>query len=104
MYAVIDDRSTQFTVRPGDVIECALHDGWEAGQSVTFDRVHLVGAEGQTRVGKPFVDGAVVTGEVLDTGRGPKVVGLRFRRRKNIRVRRGHRQGFVRVRITDVKG
>ena len=104
MYAVICDRNQQTTVRPGDEILCDLMDDAEPGQSVTFDRILLVGEEGSVKIGKPTVDGATVTGEVMGEARGDKLVVFRFKRRKNIRVKRGHRQSYTRVRITDING
>lgn len=104
MYAIISDRNQQTTVRVGDEILCDLMDDAERGASVTFDRVLLVGNEGDVKIGKPVVDGASVTGEVVGRERGDKVVVFRFKRRKNIRVKRGHRQSYTRVRITDING
>jgi large subunit ribosomal protein L21 len=104
LYAVINDRSRQYTVRPGDEILCDLSPDLVPGETVTFDRVQLVGDEGDVRIGKPFVDGVKVTGEVLSAAKGKKLVVFRFKRRKNVRVKQGHRQGFARVRIQGVEG
>ncbi len=104
MYAIIEDRGSQFTVREGDEIRCDLHAETEPGQSITFDKVLLLGHEGQTRLGKPYVDGASVTAEVMADEKGPKVHAFRFKRRKNVRVKRGHRQPYTRVRITGIQG
>ena len=101
MYAIISDRSNQTTVRVGDVVLCDLMDA-ENGSEVTFDNVLLVGDEGDVKVGKPTVEGASVKGEVLGTARGEKLVVFRFKRRKNIRRKNGHRQSYTRVRITSI--
>ncbi len=104
MYAVINDRSRQFTVHEGDEILCDLGDDFQAGESVTFDRVHLVGNEGDVATGKPYVEGAVVTGEVRGESKSKKLVVFRFKRRKNVRVKQGHRQKYARVAITKIEG
>ena len=104
MFAVINDRSRQITVRSGDEILCDLGSDFEVGSKVTFDRVHLVSNEGDAKIGKPFVEGASVTGEVLRGERGPKLVVFHFKRRKNIRRKRGHRQSYTRVRIDSIQG
>lgn len=104
MYAVISDRSRQFTVRPGDRILCDLDTDRSPGETVTFSDVLLVGGEGDVRLGKPYVEGATVVGEVEGTEKGPKVIAFRFHRRNNVRVKRGHRQGYTSVRIKDIKG
>lgn len=103
MYAVIRDRSRQTTVRQGDVVEIDLSSALAPGDTVTFDEVLLVGNEGSVQVGKPTLQGATVTAEVLGESRGEKLVSLRFHRRKNVRVKRGHRQHYTRVRITGIQ-
>ena len=102
MYAVIRDRSRQTTVRQGDVIDLDLSSDLEPGSTLTFDEVLLVGDEGEVRVGRPTVEGASVTAEVLGEAKGKKLVAFRFKRRKNVRVKRGHRQRYTRVRITEI--
>ncbi|MEO1698665.1 MAG: 50S ribosomal protein L21 [Planctomycetota bacterium] len=104
MYAIISDRNQQATVRVGDEILCDLMGEAERGSTITFDEVLLVGGEGGVKIGKPTVAGAKVTGEVLGEDRGKKIVVFRFKRRKNVRVKRGHRQSYTRVRITDIAG
>jgi len=102
MYAVISDRQRQFTVREGDVILCDTMTSAEPGQEVSFDQVALVSNEDQVRLGKPHVEGASVKGEVLGAVKGPKLVVFKFRRRKDSRVKNGHRQKYTRVRITSI--
>jgi len=104
VFAVINDRSRQIAVRSGDEILCDLGSDFEVGSKVTFDRVHLVSNEGAAQIGKPFVEGASVTGEVIRDERGPKLIVYHFKRRKNIRRKRGHRQGYTRVRIDSIQG
>jgi large subunit ribosomal protein L21 len=102
VYAVISDRSRQIGVRVGDVVVCDPSPEAADGASITFDRVLLLADEGEVTVGKPTVEGATVTGEVLGSFRGKKEVVFRFKRRKNVRVKNGHRQDYVRVKITGI--
>jgi len=102
VYAVINDRSRQTRVQVGDVVSCDLNEKWKVGDSVTFDRVLAVSNEGAVQVGTPTIEGATVTGEVLGTQKGPKEVVFRFKRRKNVRVKNGHRQRYTQVRITKI--
>jgi large subunit ribosomal protein L21 len=102
VYAIIRDRGRQATVREGDVILLDLEARHEPGAEITFDEVLLVGAEGKCTVGKPIVSGARVTAEVLGHEQGPKLVAFRFKRRKNVRVKRGHRQQHTRLRIKSI--
>ncbi len=86
----------------GDLVTCDLNENWNAGDSVTFDEVLVLSNEGDVRVGTPSIDGASVTGEVVGDSKGPKEVVFRFKRRKNVRVKNGHRQRYTQVRITKI--
>jgi large subunit ribosomal protein L21 len=101
VYAIISDRNNQATVRVGDLVLCDLMDA-ETGSEITFDQVLLVGDEGEVKVGKPTLEGVSVKGEVLGLARGEKLVVFRFKRRKNIRRKNGHRQSYTKVRITSI--
>lgn len=103
MYAIIRDRNQQTRVQKGDVILCDLSDK-KPGDTVTFGEVLLVGNEGSVKIGKPTVPGASVTGEVQGEVRGPKVIAFRFKRRKNVRKKHGHRQHYTQVKITGIQG
>lgn len=105
MYAIIRDRNQQTKVEQGDVILCDLNDGLEAGSKITFDEVLLVGGgAGGVKIGKPLVAGASVTGEVLGEEKGDKVTAFRFKRRKKVRVKRGFRARYTKVRIDSIQG
>jgi len=103
VFAVISDRTRQIGVRVGDVIACDLNTAWNDGDAVTFDRVLLISNEGAVRVGKPTVEGATVQGKVLGAFRGVKTISMRFKRRKNVRRKQGHREGYTRVEITGIQ-
>ncbi len=104
MFAVISDRMRQIGVRVGDVVACDLNREWKEGETVTFERVLLVSNEGQVRVGKPALPDVKVQGKVLGDFRGVKTVSMRFKRRKNVRRKQGHREGYTRVEITAIQG
>lgn len=103
MYAVIKTGGKQYRVQPDDVIKVERLDG-EAGADVTFDEVLLVGEDGGATVGAPTVDGASVTGTVLEQARAKKIIVFKKKRRKNYRRKAGHRQDLTVVRITDIVG
>lgn len=104
MFAVISDRTRQIGVRVGDIVACDLNVTWKPGDSITFDRVLLVTNEGHVRLGKPTVEGVSVQAKVLGDFRGVKTVSMRFKRRKNVRKKQGHREGYSRVEITGIQG
>jgi large subunit ribosomal protein L21 len=103
MYAVIEDSGQQFRVCQGDVLDVDLRELAEDATEVTFDRVLLVSDEDDVKVGTPLVTGAKVVAEVLDPEfKGKKVYIHRLRRRKASRTKTGHRQRYLRVRITSI--
>lgn len=101
MYAVIKTGGKQYKVAKNDVVVVEKLTA-EAGSSVTLDQVLMVGDEGKTEVGAPFVAGASVTAEVIDQARGPKVLIFKKKRRKNHRRKNGHRQDLTVLRVTDI--
>ena len=107
MYAVLEDRNQQYRVTAGDRV---LVDRMEVepGQSVTFDKVCLLGAADASagaRIGAPYVDGATVTAKVLRQDvKGPKLIIQKFRRRKNSRTRTGFRARYTEIQIEAIHG
>ncbi len=105
MYAVVEDRNQQYRVSAGERVLIDHHAGVEPGGSLTFDRVCLIGGEGDARVGTPYVDGVSVTAKVTRQGvKGPKLVVAKYKRRKNSRKRTGFRARFTEVEIEAIHG
>ncbi|HLH89655.1 MAG TPA: 50S ribosomal protein L21 [Xanthobacteraceae bacterium] len=100
MFAVIKTGGKQYRVAPEDVLKVEKIAG-NPGDVVEFAEVLVVGGD-TPLLGTPTVAGASVAGEVLDQTRGPKVISFKKRRRKNSRRRRGHRQEYTMVRITEI--
>ena len=100
MFAVIRTGGKQYRVAAQDTLKVDRLDG-EPGQIVQFGEVLTIGGDSVT-VGKPIVAGASVAAEVLEQGRGPKIIAFKKRRRKNSRRRRGFRAEFTLVRITEI--
>jgi large subunit ribosomal protein L21 len=101
MYAVIQSGGKQYKVQPGDTVYLEKLPG-SAGEAVEFDQVLLVSDDSHVAVGQPLVAGARVTGEIVEQGRGEKLIVYKFRRRKNYRRKNGHRQAFTAVKINQV--
>jgi large subunit ribosomal protein L21 len=101
MYAVVTTGGKQYRVEAGNelTIERLAAD---AGTSVTFDRVLLVGDGETVTVGTPVVDGATVSATVLGESLGPKLVIFKFKQKVKYRRRTGHRQHLLRVRIDEI--
>jgi len=100
MFAVIKTGGKQYRVAAEDVLKVEKVAG-EPGDIVEFGEVLVVGGDSVT-LGAPTVAGAIVAAEVIEQGRGPKVIAFKKRRRKNSRRKRGHRQEFTLVRITEI--
>jgi large subunit ribosomal protein L21 len=100
MFAVIKTGGKQYRVTAKDLLKVEKVDG-EAGQTIKFAEVLMVGGDTVT-IGTPTVTGASVAAEVVEQGRGPKVIAFKKRRRKNSRRKRGHRQELTTVRITEI--
>ena len=100
MFAVFKTGGKQYRVAAEDVLKVDKIEG-EPGQVVEFGEVLAVGGETVT-LGSPTVSGVTVAAEVLDQGRGAKVIAFKKRRRKNSRRKRGHRQEFTLLRITEI--
>ena len=100
MFAVIKTGGKQYRVAAEDLLKVEKIKG-EPGEIVQFGEVLVVGGDSAT-IGTPTVAGASVAAEVVEQGRGPKVIAFKKRRRKNSRRKRGHRQEFTLVRITEI--
>jgi large subunit ribosomal protein L21 len=100
MFAVIKTGGKQYRVTAQDTLKVDRLAG-EPGEIVQFGDVLMVGGDNVT-VGTPTIAGASVAAEVLQQGRGPKIIAFKKRRRKNSRRRRGFRAEFTLVRITEI--
>ena len=103
MYAIIEEGGRQHKVTSGDTLQIDREVSPD-DKTVTFDRVLLVGGEGEPRVGTPVVTGVTVTADVLGPTKGPKVRSVKYKRRKGYHKTIGHRQKYVSVRVTAING
>ena len=101
MYAIIEDGGRQYRVTSGDTILIDRELGGDE-KTVTFDRVLMVGGEGQPKIGKPLVSGATVTADVIGPTKGPKVETVKYKRRKGYHKKIGHRQPYLSVKVTGI--
>jgi len=101
MFAVIKTGGKQYRVAAGDTITVEKLVG-EPGEVIAFEQVLMLVDGARTEIGSPSVAGATVAGELVEQGRGAKVIAFKKRRRKNSRRKRGHRQDLTVVKITDI--
>ena len=103
MYAVVRTGGKQYRVGPGDILEVEKLTG-NVGDSVVLDDVLLVSSGNDVRIGQPNVDGASVTAKITGQHRAEKILAFRYRPKKRVRVRRGHRQYLTRLQIHKISG
>jgi large subunit ribosomal protein L21 len=101
MYAVVQSGNRQYRISEGDTVAVEKISAAE-GSQVELPRVLLLGGDDGVEVGTPLVEGARVTAEVVSHERRPKVEVFKFKRRKNIRCLRGHRQPYTLLKILSV--
>lgn len=102
MYAILKTGGKQYRAKVGDIVQVERLAG-DVGATVKFDQVLAAGEGSSLKVGTPVLAGAVVEGEITMQARARKVLIFKYRRRKNYKRTRGHRQYFTRVKITNIK-
>jgi large subunit ribosomal protein L21 len=98
MYAVIRTGGKQYRVSTGDSLEVEKLDG-AVGESITLSDVLLIADGESVQVGQPVIEGATVSATITGQYRGDKIMVFKYRPKKRIRVRKGHRQSITRLQI-----
>jgi len=102
MYAIIRDGGKQYKVSEGDIVDLERRDVSPDDEIELKDVLVVSDAEGGTRLGAPTIEGAVVKAKVLGEVRGKKIYVIKYKRRKGYRRKTGHRQNYMRVRISKI--
>lgn len=102
MYAVIKAGGHQYRVSQGDTLTVDYQPGKKEGEKLTFDHVLMIGGEKMV-VGDPLVKGATVEAVVKKQARAPKILVFKFKRRKQYKRTRGHKQPITEIEITGIK-
>ncbi|HEY4519425.1 MAG TPA: 50S ribosomal protein L21 [Candidatus Paceibacterota bacterium] len=100
--AIIQTGGKQYLVSEGSVLNVEKLPETKAGSSVTFDAVLLTDNGKDTVVGTPYIAGVKVSAEVLAEGRGKKIVVIRYRQKSRYFKKKGHRQEFSKIKITQL--
>jgi large subunit ribosomal protein L21 len=101
MYAVVEIAGKQYKVTDNDKILVPTRKE-KPGDKIKFDRVLLLGTDKEITVGHPMVAGVTVEATVLEPARGKKVIVFKKKKRKGYRLKKGHRQDYTRVQITNI--
>ena len=102
MYAIVNTGGKQYRLEPGDTVRVESLPG-DQGDLIEFEDVRLLSNDdGEVIVGAPTVQGAKVTAEVVQQGRGKKVIVFKYKAKTRYRRKNGHRQNFTELRVTDI--
>lgn len=101
MFAIIRTGGKQYRVSAGDILEVEKLDG-SIGDTISLEDVLLVANDESVQVGQPTVAGASVSAKITGQYRGNKIRVFKYRPKKRIRVRKGHRQHLTRLQIETV--
>jgi len=102
MYAVVKTGGKQYAVAEGTFFKVEKCSG-EVGDQIVFDQVLLLSKDGALTLGRPTVDGARVTGTIVEQGREKKIIVFKMKRRKGYRRKQGHRQYYTGVKIAAIE-
>lgn len=104
MYAIIEDSGLQMKAKVGDLLTIDLRETAADAKTVTFDKVLLVGGD-TARVGLPYVQGASVSADIVEHEFKDKKLDIfKYKRRKGSRTKQGHRQRYMKVKVTAING
>lgn len=101
MFSIIQTGGKQYLVKEGQVLKIEKLPG-EKGSQVVFDKVLMAASEdgSEVKIGRPYLEGATILGEILEQGRGRKILVVKYKPKVRYRRKRGHRQFFTKVKIT----
>ena len=102
MYAIIETGGKQYRVEKGDVIDVELLEA--NNNNIEFNNVLFINNGSGIKLGNPYISKSLVKAELLQEVKGPKVVSYKYKQRKGYRRKVGHRQRYLRVKITDIVG
>jgi len=103
MYAVIKTGGKQYRVAEGDLLRVEKIKG-VVGEAVEFDEVLMIVNGERVEIGRPILSDFKVVGEIVEQGKGKKIIVFKSKRRKGYRKKKGHRQQYTALKIKEIKG
>ena len=103
MYALIKTGGKQYRVAEGDTLRVEKIEG-KVGEVVEFEHVLMIANGERIEIGRPMLKDSKVVGEIVEQGKGEKIVVFKSKRRKGYRKKQGHRQQYTALRIKEIKG
>lgn len=102
-YAVIETGDKQYRVAEGDEIVIERLNGVKAGDLIEFDKVLLISDNGNPKIGAPYVEGAKVLAQAVESFKGEKIIVYKYKRKTRYRRKRGHRQPYLKAVIREIQ-
>lgn len=103
LYAVVQTGGKQYKLAVGDIVKVEKLNV-EAGDKVSLDQILMIKEEdGTTKVGNPLIEGAKVTATVIKQGKNKKIIVYKYKKRKNMRKKQGHRQAYTKLKIEKIE-
>jgi len=103
VFAVVETGGKQYRVRVGEYFKTEkIADDMNIGDKIIFDKVLLVDDGTKTEIGTPYLAGKKVEGELMEQGRGRKILVLRYKPKSNYSKKKGHRQQYMQIMITKI--
>ena len=103
MYAVIKTGGKQYRVGEGDLLRVEKING-EIGEVVEFEEILMIANGERVEIGRPVLNDSKVVGEIVEQGKGKKVIVFKSKRRKGYSKKQGHRQQYTVLKINEIKG
>ena len=103
MYALVEIKGKQYKAEKGGLLKVDLFEN-DKGSSLELETVLLVSGDSGVKVGSPYVEGVKIKAVVEDHGRDKKIIGFKYKKRKNYRRTWGHRQSFTVLKVEDIAG
>lgn len=101
MYAIVDIAGKQMKIQENDQLVVPRLEGKE-GSAVLFEKVLLIADNGKVKIGQPIVEGVRVEASILAHGKGKKIIVFKKKRRKDYKVKKGHRQPYTKIKIEKI--
>ncbi|MCD6165665.1 50S ribosomal protein L21 [bacterium] len=101
MYAIVDIAGKQMKIQENDQLMVPRLEGKE-GSAVLFEKVLLIAENGEVKIGQPIVEGVRVEASILAHGKGKKIIVFKKKRRKDYKVKKGHRQPYTKIKIEKI--
>jgi large subunit ribosomal protein L21 len=101
-YAIVETGGKQYKIAEGDIFTIEKLKNHKAGDSVVFDKILVIDDGTTTKVGTPYIEGATITVDLLEEGKGKKIHIMKYKAKSRYKRRLGHRQPFAKVAVKNI--